>query len=104
METINNNKVAQFLATVEKMAKTYEAKNHDYGDSFGRSFHKYGLIAALTRLSDKFNRAEKLILTGENKVDESLKDTLLDMASCCVMTVMELENQDDDDNPAARMA
>lgn len=96
METIVENKAAQFLATVEGMAETYKAKNSDYGDSFGISVRKYGLIAALTRLSDKFNRAERLILTGENKVNESLKDTLLDMASYCVMTVMELDNKDTD--------
>lgn len=87
--------VFRFRDIVDEMAKTYERKNHDYGDSFGISVRKYGNIAALTRMSDKFNRIENLILNGNAKVkDESLKDTLLDLANYAVMTVMAIENDD----------
>ena len=35
---------------------------------------------------------EQLILTDEQQVkDESLRDTLLDLANYCLMTVMEME-------------
>lgn len=87
--------VFRFRDIVDEMAKTYEKKNTDYGDSFGISVRKYGNIAALTRISDKFNRIENLILNGGQKVkSESLKDTLLDLACYCVMTVMAIENND----------
>lgn len=87
--------VFRFREIVDEMAKTYEKKNHDYGDSFGISVRKYGKIAALTRISDKFNRIENLILNGNTQVkDESLKDTLLDLANYAVMTVMAIENND----------
>lgn len=51
---------------------------------------KYGLISALTRISDKFNRLESLILKGEHAEvsDESLDDTLKDLAAYCIMTVV----------------
>ena len=72
--------------------ETYIRKNADYGDSFGKSVEKYGLIAGLVRISDKFNRAETLILGNPQEVkDESLRDTLMDMANYCVMLAMELE-------------
>lgn len=75
----------------ESLAHTYECKNAVYGDSFGRSVQKYGLVSALTRMSDKFNRAENLILGAENRVpDESLTDTLLDLAAYALMTIVEI--------------
>lgn len=84
---------AKFDYILKKMHDTYEAKNADYGDSFHKSVEKYGLIAALTRMSDKFGRCETLILNGQkNKVaDESLYDTLIDLASYAIMTAMELK-------------
>ena len=69
----------------------YGNKNNDYGDAFGRTFERLGLISAVTRISDKFNRLESLATSTEQKVkDESIEDTLLDMANYCIMTVLEL--------------
>ena len=77
------------LAT--SMADTYARKNADYGDSFHTSVTKYGLIAALTRMSDKWNRLENLMLHGNGQVNESITDTLIDLAAYALMTVMEIE-------------
>lgn len=86
--------VKAFRELANSLADLYERKNEAYGDSFSRSVEKYGLIAALTRLSDKFNRAEALILGAQNNVpDESLSDTLLDMAAYSIMTAIELKKQ-----------
>lgn len=83
--------VVAFRRLTEVMADTYERKNADYGDSFGISVRKYGPIAALTRISDKFNRIENLILGGKSSVaDEAIDDTLLDLANYCIMTFMAL--------------
>ena len=88
------NKIKKFATITEGMVETYKAKNKDYGDSFGLSVNKYGLIAALTRISDKFNRLENLIIKREQNVkDESLEDTLLDLASYCIMTAIELKKE-----------
>lgn len=84
--------LVKFGNILDSMFRIYEAKNHDYGDSFGQSIKSYGPIAGLTRISDKFHRLESLILKGEQKVqDESLKDTLIDMANYCVMLRMALD-------------
>ncbi len=88
------DKVQRHKELCEELNKIYAQKNEKYGDSFGISVQKYGLIAALTRMSDKFNRLEQLILThSDGTADESLIDTLCDLSNYTIMTVMELENR-----------
>lgn len=88
------NKTQRHKELCEELNTVYKQKNEKYGDSFGISVKKYGLIAALTRISDKFNRFEQLILTrSDGTTDESLIDTCLDAANYFLMTAMELENQ-----------
>lgn len=86
------NKLELYTEILGNMRETYINKNNDYGDSFGKSIEKYGLISALTRISDKFNRLESLILNNKQLVnDESITDTLVDMANYCIMTCIELQ-------------
>jgi hypothetical protein len=71
----------------------YCNKNHDYGDSFAKVRDKYNdkFPVILIRLSDKFARLEALLLNGNRQVkDESITDTLLDIANYCAMEVMEM--------------
>lgn len=85
-------RLEKFEAICKDMAIQYEAKNHDYGNSFEETVNKLGIIAATTRLYDKMNRIVTLT-TGKDRMvsDESLEDTLMDLATYCVMTVMVLE-------------
>lgn len=70
----------------------YEQKNKAYGNSFHETFNKLGLISAVTRITDKYNRLVTLSTNPNiDKGDESIKDTLLDMANYCIMTYMELD-------------
>lgn len=70
----------------------YAVKNHDYGDSFGETFRKLGIISAATRITDKYNRFINLATGKDQKVaDESIKDTLIDLASYAIMTIVEIE-------------
>lgn len=86
--------VERFAALANELVELYSAKNKAYGNSFSTSVQAYGLIAALTRISDKFRRLENLILHPSTEVgDERLADTLRDLASYCLMTVMEVEKQ-----------
>ena len=68
----------------------YARKNHDYGDSFHLTFVEEGMAMPRIRLGDKFNRFKTLSrkLDAQRVSDESLKDTLLDLA---IMTVLEME-------------
>lgn len=86
----------QHKILLQQIHDTYIKKNHDYGDSFSRSFKKYGLVAAMVRMEDKWNRLDNMALGAKQKVaDETIKDTLLDLAGYCVMTTMELDRQND---------
>lgn len=80
--------VEQFMSITQDMAKTYAAKNHDYGNSFEESLDEFGLVASVVRLGDKMNRIKSLIKKEAQVKDESIKDTLLDMANYAIMTVM----------------
>lgn len=94
MQEVKTSKIDRHFELVTGLNKVYEAKNHDYGDSFGKSYAKYGIIAALVRMEDKWNRLNSLAMGEKQMVnDEGLKDTLLDLANYCVMTVMELEGE-----------
>jgi hypothetical protein len=84
--------VRRFAELCIAMTQTYDRKNSDYGDSFSRSVQRYGMVAALTRMSDKWNRLENLMLNNNAKVTtESITDTLIDLASYALMTVAEYE-------------
>lgn len=84
-------KAARHYAICQKLNAVYKAKNHDYGDSFGDTFKKLGIISAVTRLSDKMNRLMSLAVTHDAQVkDEKIEDTLLDMANYAIMTLIEL--------------
>lgn len=76
-----------FQKITNDMFETYSRKNHDYGNSFKESLDKFGLVASAVRLSDKMNRFSNLV-DKDAQVAESLRDTLLDAATYCIMTVM----------------
>lgn len=87
------NKVDRHMDVCKDLNKIYEQKNHDYGDSFHETFVEEGMAMARIRLSDKLNRFKKLSRAGsEQKInDESIRDTLLDLANYSIMTVMEMD-------------
>lgn len=88
-----SDNVEQFMSTTNNMTKTYIAKNHDYGNSFEQSLDKFGLVASVVRLGDKMNRIESLTKKEAQVKDESIKDTLLDMANYAIMTVMWMDKK-----------
>ena len=76
----------------EEINDLYARKNHDYGDSFHQTFVEEGMAMARIRLGDKFNRFKALSRGGDQKVnDESIRDTLIDLANYAIMTVVEME-------------
>lgn len=89
----NLDSVVEHAGICAELTNIYKKKNADYGDSFSKAIKKYGLTSALVRIGDKFNRLENLVLHNKQEVkDESVQDTLLDLANYCIMTVMELRN------------
>lgn len=103
LELINNTKIKpledskteKHKLICEKINKLYEAKNADYGDSFGKSYKEYGLTMSCIRLEDKLNRLKSLNFSRSIKVkDESIEDTLMDLANYAIMTLIELEGEE----------
>lgn len=74
----------------EEIHDLYETKNHDYGDSFGKGFREYGLIMPVIRLEDKLNRLKQLVDREGLVKNESVEDTLIDLANYAIMTVLEM--------------
>ena len=88
-----------FKFYTDKLAATLQEKNQAYGDSFTKSVDKYGLSVIGVRLSDKFNRISELIKRDELKEnDESLEDTLLDMAGYSILGLKWLNEHKNEDN------
>lgn len=92
-KTLSNTSAHQFKGIVKGMIETYVRKNHDYGNSFDKSLDKFGLVASVVRIGDKMNRIESLVQKEAMVQDESIRDTLLDMANYAIMTVMWMDNQ-----------
>lgn len=82
-----------FNTLLDQIKDTHEKKNHDYGDSFAKSMDEFGMPAAAIRLSDKLNRFKSLIKSEAQVKDESIEDTLLDMAAYAIMTVEYLKKK-----------
>ena len=89
---IKMDKYEKHMEICKELNQIYRDKNHDYGDSFGETFEKLGIISAVTRITDKVNRLQILCIK-ENKVkDESIIDTLKDLANYAIMTLIELDS------------
>ena len=70
--------------STDDLAQLLIRKNADYGDSFERQFNEYGLTSVCIRLEDKLNRLKNLV-KNPAAVDETLKDTLDDLAGYAVL-------------------
>lgn len=92
-------KVNAFEDVTIALRNLYDAKNRDYGDSFGQSFQKWGLPMSCIRLGDKLNRLESFAQNREMHVqDEKVEDTLMDLANYAIMTLVEMlmESKDEE--------
>lgn len=82
-----------FREITDYMYQIYEKKNADYGDSFSKTFEEFGLTASAIRINDKTERFKKLIKQDAQVQDESIKDTLLDLANYAVLTLIEMSKK-----------
>jgi hypothetical protein len=82
----------QFKEWLDKMFVKFAGKNADYNDLF---FRDKSLYEGYFNIRRKFNRIETLIGSPEKATgnirgndEESLDDTLLDLANYCIMTLV----------------
>ena len=89
-----SSKIEKHQKICNELNALYARKNHDYGDSFHLSFVEEGMAMARIRLGDKFNRFKTLSRNKKQEVnDESIRDTLIDLANYAIMTILEMESE-----------
>ena len=95
------SKMNQTNNTFEELAKEMVAlqdrKNADYGNAFGNIYQELAQNSkemangyALGSIKNKVNRLVTLMSGQEAKVDESIEDSLIDLASYSLMTLAEI--------------
>lgn len=86
--TVNRDNITM---KCEEIASLLIKKNHDYGNSVQEQFKDYGLTSILIRLEDKVRRLKHLQKNKQQVNDESLIDTLDDLAGYAVLGSLCLE-------------
>lgn len=84
-------KVDKHMLICKTLNELYERKNADYGDAFAKSFTEYGLVMPCMRLEDKLNRLKTLRKQEAQVSNESIEDTLMDLANYAIMTLVEMD-------------
>ena len=78
---------------LDKLFKTYKAKDADYGSAFAEMFDELGIDYAYGKLREKMNRI-KVLRNKPNMVEnEGLEDALLDTAGYAILTLVELKKR-----------
>lgn len=83
-----------FKQIANGLTELYERKNADYGNSFSKSYEEFGMTSTIVRLSDKLERLKTLSKKEAQVKDESIQDTVMDIAVYAMLTLMELMNKD----------
>lgn len=73
----------------DSLSLTYVRKNHDYGDAYSEIRKEYSNLV-LVHLSEKLSRLKTLMGHEDTaQVDESINDTLMDLANYCLLEMTE---------------
>lgn len=85
--------VGRFKEMTAEMTATFIAKNKDYGNIFDKTIDEEGYVAFQVRALDKLNRFKSILSSQSREVkDESILDTLKDLANYCIMCSIKIEN------------
>ena len=74
--------VAEYEAITRLLIKLFVKKQHDYGPG---NIAEFGEVGVLVRLNDKMERLKNLVLNGLEASNESIEDTLDDIASYAII-------------------
>lgn len=94
-----------FKEYVDRMTSIFAEKRADYGPSTEETFRKFGPVSFLVRMHDKLNRLDNLFVKGDTdrKVrDESVRDTLMDLANYCIIALVELDKAEQEKRKIVR--
>ena len=79
------DEVVQFANEAKQCVELYSRKNHDYGNSFDKGMDNIGIVYGVGRIYDKMNRLITLTKKEAQVKDESVDDTLRDLACYSMM-------------------
>ena len=79
------DEVIQFANEAKQCVELYSKKNHDYGNSFDKGMDNIGMAYGVGRIYDKMNRLITLTKKEAQVKDESIDDTLRDLACYSMM-------------------
>jgi len=96
--TISQRKLERHKLLCDRLHDLYCRKNADYGDAFHKVFLEEGVASCRIRLSDKLYRFRKLTQDAETQKvkEESITDTLIDLANYALLSILELEFADEE--------
>ena len=80
-EPVENEFMEEYKKIVTETMELCVKKNKDYGSSVQDTFEKFGDISYLVRITDKYNRICSLLNREGEVKDESIDDTIRDMAN-----------------------
>lgn len=84
------NRQEQMLIIQKEAFELFKKKNTDYSDAFA----EFGVIGVLMRIEDKIKRSLSITKNGVNLViDESIRDTMLDLHNYSAMALMLLDEK-----------
>lgn len=84
----------KFTEITDEMHELYIKKNSDYGESVTNTYKDFGLVSFLVRMQDKLNRLKTLNKKDSQVKDESIRDTLVDLANYAILAVIELDKEE----------
>lgn len=94
MNTEMEKRMGMHAELCDFLKDLHRRKNIDYGDSFHQSYLEEGKAMIRIRLGDKLNRFKELSRKNKEEQlvnDESMRDTLLDLANYALMAVVEMD-------------
>lgn len=96
----NDYRATRLEEIMNQSLDLYKKKNADYGNSFAEVYKELGFESGLVQILHKVNRIKGIYNKGKADVEnESIRDSLIDLANYALMTVveMELENNKEDE-------
>ena len=85
--------IDMFANYTKCLTEMFARKRADYGQTTTETFDRFGPVSMLVRMHDKLGRLDNLLGTGRIPNNESVEDTLFDLANYCLITLLELQKQ-----------
>ena len=87
------DKKVTFETIINECIEIYKKKNSDYGNSATKTYEQFGDISYATRINDKINRINSLIITNKQEIkDESIDDTIMDLENYAILWLVDRKN------------